>query len=401
MESAENREQSKKVNPPTNESSKSGRSNDSQSLSKVETLKLLNDSIDRLEETIKGISENSASDLPSSASINELLNTAQELAKRVASPQAKKPNASAKKSNLPPKSKQTPEAEQPKTDTPVQPATPTNKTPTKKRTVPNVVSKPKAKKQKTTGLITIGVFAIAIAAIIIFWLWFPQEKASLVSTPQPEAQEIIPNNPANIGDSSITNNKNRSVPKSLPEQSSQIQAPKIGPTDIADIAPDTIDTISQENQSTAPTNFPSKTKAQEPESESPEKTLIPQDLTSPGKSQNLNIETIKPELTFTPEQTLIAALQSKIANLSEDYGADLIDSIKVNLLEGSLQVEVSDRWYELNGSNQNKTANEILQRSRKFKFKKLELQDSRGTMVARNPVVGDQIIILQSAKKIS
>ncbi|MCC0176412.1 hypothetical protein I4641_05400 [Waterburya agarophytonicola K14] len=77
MESAENREKS----PPANQPEES---NDSRSLSKTETIKLLNESIDRLESTIKDISQNSVKDLPSSDSINTLLNTTQELADSVA-----------------------------------------------------------------------------------------------------------------------------------------------------------------------------------------------------------------------------------------------------------------------------------------------------------------------------
>ncbi|MGL6339425.1 MAG: hypothetical protein ACRC80_09830, partial [Waterburya sp.] len=102
--------------------------------------------------------------------------------------------------------------------------------------------------------------------------------------------------------------------------------------------------------------------------------------------------------TFTPEQTLVAALQGKIADLINKDEADIVNFIKVDLPTSSLVVEIKDNWYELNESRQNKLANEILQRSRKLNFSKLELKDSQGTLVARNPVIGEQIIILQSNK---
>jgi len=54
MESAENQEQPiSSIEPEDNQD------NNEPSLSKIETIALLNDSIDRLEQTIKGISENS------------------------------------------------------------------------------------------------------------------------------------------------------------------------------------------------------------------------------------------------------------------------------------------------------------------------------------------------------
>ena len=71
MESAENREQPRQGNELEGDSNSS--------LSKAETLKLLNDSIDQIKQTIKGISEDSAP-LPASDSIHTLSSTTQKLA---------------------------------------------------------------------------------------------------------------------------------------------------------------------------------------------------------------------------------------------------------------------------------------------------------------------------------
>ena len=78
MESADNQEKTRSgIESPEN-----GENNQEQSLSKVETIALLNDSIDRLEQTIKSLSENTAP-IPSSDSIKTLLTTTQELADTV------------------------------------------------------------------------------------------------------------------------------------------------------------------------------------------------------------------------------------------------------------------------------------------------------------------------------
>ena len=134
------------------------------------------------------------------------------------------------------------------------------------------------------------------------------------------------------------------------------------------------------------------------ETEVPELVAIPQDLTSPGRVKNLQIETIEPEITFTPEQSLVAALQSKLAAIVEDYDSNIFTKINVDLAEKNLNIEVTDDWYTLGESRQAKLANKILQRSRQLDFSKLQIEDPTGILVARNPVVGDRIIILQSSK---
>ncbi len=341
MESSENREQQLKANQPTEKSN-------NPPLSKVETLKLLNESIDKLEETIKGISESSNNDLPSSASINDLVKTTQELSNTVA-PANIAPKSQPIVKEAPAKKTKLPTADKKLESTPSSPKT--------------QVSTVKAKKQEKLGLIAIGVFAIAMAIVVIFWLWLPQRQARLASITQPEPQEII------------ADGNTISVPET-------INTPEVEPVDIV-----------PENSTPQPETI------SEPESLTETEIVIPSELTSPGRAKNLKMVTIEPELSFTPEQTLIAALQTKIAKISQNYNPDIVDSIKVDLPQSSLLVKVTDNWYELNESGQSKIANEILERSRKLQFNKLELQDSTGTLVARNPVIGNQIIILESDKQ--
>ncbi|MGB5637379.1 MAG: hypothetical protein WBM86_31980, partial [Waterburya sp.] len=106
-----------------------------------------------------------------------------------------------------------------------------------------------------------------------------------------------------------------------------------------------------------------------------------------------------PELDFTPEQTLIVAIKTKIIKLTQDYPTELIESAKVDLSQNSLLINLTDEWYQLSESRQNKMANEMLKRSRQLSFNKLELKDYAGTLIARNPVIGEQIIILENHKE--
>ena len=353
MESAENREQSPKVNQQEDKS-------DSATLSKIETIKLLNESIDRLESTIKGISKNPAQNLPSSNSINNLLSTTQELADAVAPPPATStpPPAPVEETKIPPEPITPTTTTQP---TKVDPAPaakpPSQKPPVKTSTV---------KKKENRGLVIIGIIAIAIAIVALIWLWLPLDRTTVSSTPEPTVTEIVEPRSVMQPDPQAIENP-IILPKSIPEQPVEESAPNN--PELSDL-----------------------------ELESPEEISVPQELTSPGKVTNLRIETIEPELTFTPEQTLVAALQMKLAELTSSYDPDLFNSIRVDLPNNSLFVEVTDDWYKLNESRQNKFANEILERSRKFDFSKLQLLDSTGRLVARNPVVGDRAIIVQTSK---
>lgn len=394
MESAENQEQQPQANQPA------AASNDVSSLSKTETIKLLNDSIDRLEATIKGIKENNSKQLPSSDSIDTLVTTTQKLAETVTSTPSTvdiESNPSVSPNPATVDVEPTPSVpETSETSVKSEPAPPetkaettTNTTATKPPTIKQLKQQTGRKKlkQPNIGLITIGIIALVIAIAAVVWFWLQPEEINFASSPS--ATEIITNNETNpkpevVNPLVINPETNTDNPK--PEV---VNPPAINlETNTDNPKPDKI----------VVKNPPATLETTDSEADAPTTISIPPDLTSPGRAKNLKIVTIEPELTFTPEQTLVAALQGKIADLINKDEADIVNVIKVDLPTSSLVVKMKDNWYELNESRQNKLANEILQRSRKLNFSKLELKDSQGTLVARNPVIGEQIIILQSNK---
>jgi hypothetical protein len=120
----------------------------------------------------------------------------------------------------------------------------------------------------------------------------------------------------------------------------------------------------------------------------------PPELKAPQPPQPVEVvQPPQPELT--PEQSLVAAIQQQVAEITERYGNGLIQSIDANFLASRLMVKVSDRWYSLKESQQNKLADEILRRSRELDFSRLEITDLEGTLVARTPVVGSNMVILK------
>lgn len=370
MESAENQEQ-----PRVDTASESI----SQPLSKTETIALLNDSIDRLEETIKKISEDSAK-IPSSDSINSLLTQAQELEKSVTA------KSNRKRSKVETPSQFTTPKATSKVSTPPKASTRANLKASTTSAVKTPISQTSQK--KNLGLIVIGVTAIATIIVTVFWLWKPPVIANLFPKARPAPTEVaidfVPTpksfpekSPANslIDASEPTDQIDTKINNNIDLKNPQDFAAEIEP--IAESAADAADTTDTTDTVV---------------------TVIPPELTSPGKPKNLKMLTIKPELNFTPEQNLIAALTTKLEELAQNYPSEFIQDIQVNLADNSLIVHVTDSWYELEESRQNSLGNEILQRSRAFSFDKLELQDKMGTLIARNPIIGENIIMLQNNK---
>lgn len=128
---------------------------------------------------------------------------------------------------------------------------------------------------------------------------------------------------------------------------------------------------------------------------SPEPAIeTPAELVAPESPAPVEIAP-PPEPVLTPEQNLIAGIQNQVAQITSQYADGLIQSIQANFQVSFLIVKVSDGWYNLDESKQNKLANDMLSRSQELDFSKLEIKDSQGTVVARSPVVGSNMIILK------
>jgi len=120
----------------------------------------------------------------------------------------------------------------------------------------------------------------------------------------------------------------------------------------------------------------------------------PPELKAPEQPQPVEVEP-PPTPELTPEQSLISAIQNQVAEVTQQYGNGLIRSIEANFLASRLIVKVNNGWYDLKESQQNKLADEILRRSKGLDFSKLEITDLNGTLLARSPVVGPNMVILK------
>ncbi|MGF1602766.1 MAG: hypothetical protein ACFCU8_12230 [Thermosynechococcaceae cyanobacterium] len=93
-------------------------------------------------------------------------------------------------------------------------------------------------------------------------------------------------------------------------------------------------------------------------------------------------------------QKEVLSVQRQVAEIS-DRNPDIIPSVQADFEANRLVVQVSDRWYDLSNAEQDDIGLDILKRSGDLEFEALELRDGQGLLVARDPVVGPNIIVLQ------
>lgn len=122
----------------------------------------------------------------------------------------------------------------------------------------------------------------------------------------------------------------------------------------------------------------------------------PPELTAPAEPEAIAV-TPEPEpvIELTPEQTLIASIQEQIAQVSDRFADGLIQSVQANFEGGSLSIQVKDDWYSLKQSEQDKLANRMFNEAEQLDFTRLEITDPQGTLLARSPVVGKNMIIFK------
>ncbi len=196
------------------------------------------------------------------------------------------------------------------------------------------------------------------------------ESTEMVSIPEQEIEITIDSTPTEETEKTDTlSDSSKTV--SIPEQDIEI----------------TIDSTSTEETEETETSS---------EISTPVEIETPKTLVAPKKPESLTVKTTPPpQPVLTPEQNLLNAVQEKVSKITNQYSDDLIVSGEVDLLSRRLLIKVNDDWYKLNKSRQDEFANETFKSSQKFNFNKLEIQDMHDNIIARSPVVGNKMIILQ------
>lgn len=103
-----------------------------------------------------------------------------------------------------------------------------------------------------------------------------------------------------------------------------------------------------------------------------------------------------PEPELDPaERERIAAIQTQLMDASLSYGNNLLVSAQADLTHNQLTANLSSGWYGLSAPAQEDLANDWLRRSIEMNFAELELRSPDGLLLARSPVIGEQMVILQ------
>jgi hypothetical protein len=151
---------------------------------------------------------------------------------------------------------------------------------------------------------------------------------------------------------------------------------------------------------TIPTPEPSITPPEVESAPIVEETPVVEDTNKSIKEIPPVVEEKQPEPTpvfvpLSPEQTLIASIENRISEVTNRISSGIIKSTQANFATSTLLVKVSDEWYNLKPNAQNKLASQMFQRSQDLDFSHLEIVDILDRVVARNPVIGTEMIIFQ------
>lgn len=166
------------------------------------------------------------------------------------------------------------------------------------------------------------------------------------------------------------------------------------PTEIATTTPTSPTPLTSPSPEPSPTEEPTVAETPPPEEEpTPPPEPEPEPEVTPTPTPTITNQPAT--VVLTPEQILIATIENQVAEVSDRFASGLIKSIQANFLTSNLDIKISDDWYTLSESEQDKLAAEILQRSQELDFTHLEISDSQNRLVARNPVVGSEMVIFR------
>ncbi|NET49886.1 MAG: hypothetical protein F6K09_14460, partial [Merismopedia sp. SIO2A8] len=97
------------------------------------------------------------------------------------------------------------------------------------------------------------------------------------------------------------------------------------------------------------------------------------------------------------DEALASSLQSKFSEqIAYQYGEDFIQGVSVDRPSDRLTITIGQEWYDLSDRQQQRLAKILLQNTQDAKFQNLTLLNLDSVRIARNPVVGEGIIIFQT-----
>ncbi|MEB3159903.1 MAG: hypothetical protein VKL20_00440 [Synechocystis sp.] len=123
---------------------------------------------------------------------------------------------------------------------------------------------------------------------------------------------------------------------------------------------------------------------------------LPPVLEAPAPPTAIAIEPL-PEAPLTPEQSLLAVIQQELVDLEGLYPPQLIQRIEPNFPASRLTLTIGTNWDQLSAKQQQSLLDALWQRAQKLSFTQLRLYAPEGDLIARSPVVGDAMVVLQAS----
>jgi hypothetical protein len=201
--------------------------------------------------------------------------------------------------------------------------------------------------------------------LLVFWFW------GLITPDQPPATRKVANRPPEVSRSA----RPKVTPAPQVASKPVRTAPSIAPSSAPSVAPSIAAT---------PRPIPKP---------KPSPAAIPSPKPSPAAAPSSS--PIAAAAKPTTEQTRLADLRTKFSKVANAYSDGLVQDVTLNPTTSRLRVQLKDKWYDLNASQQDQLAQGLLDSSASADFSKLELADTKNRLVARSPVVGSDVVILR------
>jgi hypothetical protein len=123
-----------------------------------------------------------------------------------------------------------------------------------------------------------------------------------------------------------------------------------------------------------------------------QETGLPTVLEAPSPPAPVAVSPL-PLAPLTPEQSLLAVIQRELVDLEGLYPPQLMERIEPNFLASRLTLTVGDSWQELSSKQQQTLLDALWQRAQKLSFRRLWIYDLKGDLIARSPVVGQDMVV--------
>lgn len=342
---------------------------DQQKLSKEETINLLTDTINQLQDIVTKINDNSLNKLPEKTILNNLLQDSNKLVNSLNLPSTINKKNDYLETDL--KSSY----DQKSTDI----LEPQKRTSAKSYSQTKKVPKPKNqflaefKTFASKPIIWISILCLAISLIFVpNFLKNSDSSSQLANNPSLESTETIN---TDINNKPEINLEQKPI---IQENLTEKESLNIEDEVKTDIDKNVVD----DNQDLVDNN--ENTIVEVPETIVTEEPVLIETEISPS---------IEPKLT--PEQNLIASIQNQVAQITKKYADGLILKIKANFKTSYLIITLDNSWYDLSENQQDTLTKEILEKTKILDFYKLKIIGVNGDLIARNSVVGDRMIVLK------